>query len=402
MNSELASALSEASVVAGDIDKLVRVVLVGQRKDMTPPAQRIEMRPVLLKGVKYLQIIDNDGKQATTKNWNPKEVDFISIFDSGFSSVHIDHIEGSFSIRVTKKETVLVNRTKQSQDQVLEHDRQKNRLLQPSDPYLREVGIADASGSIKPSRQDKYRQVEEFLRLLVPTVQSAISAGHIPAPNAQKPLRIVDLGCGSAYLTFAVHQYFQSQLIPIHVTGIDIRQDSRNKNDAIARKLEISKSIDFMAQEISQADIKDVDVVMALHACDTATDDAIEWAVKRQAKVILVAPCCHHDLQTQISEPPAPWKLVTKNGLLKERFADLLTDALRAQILKLVGYRTEVIEFVGDAHTPRNLMIRAVRTNAPASLGDRVEYDNMVALWKIQPALADRLKFELKGVAGEF
>jgi SAM-dependent methyltransferase len=402
VNTELASAVEEATRIAGDVDKLVRMVLSGQRKGMTPPAQRIEMRPVLLKGIKYLQIIENDGKQATTKNWNPNELNLASILNSGFSSMHIDHVDGSYSVRVTKKETVLVNRKKLTQDQNLDHDRQKNRLLDASDPYLREVGIADSSGQIKPSRQDKYRQVEEFLRLLVPTLDAAIAAGHVHQLTQESPLRIVDLGCGSAYLTFAVHQYFQSKATPVQVTGIDIREDSREKNSAVASKLGISASINFVAQEISQAEVNNVDVVMALHACDTATDDAIAWAVNHEAKVILVAPCCHHDLQAQISDPPEPWKLVTKNGLLKERFADLLTDALRAQILKLVGYRTEVIEFIGDAHTPRNLMIRGVRTNAPSSERDRVEYQNMVTLWKIRPALADRLDVQMKGVSSEF
>jgi SAM-dependent methyltransferase len=402
VNTQLATALGEAKAIASDVDRLVRVVLSGQRKGMTPLAQRIEMRPVLLKGIKYLQIIENDGRQATTKNWNLKEIDLDGIFNSGFSSIHIDHTDGSYSIRITKKEAVLVNRKKLSQAQNLNHDREKNRLLGATDPYLIEVGIADVNGQIKPSRQDKYRQVEEFLRLLVPTVNNAIAASHLHEPSPEAPLNIVDLGCGSAYLTFGVHQYFQSQSTPVHVTGIDIRQDSRDKNSAIATKLGISDSIDFVAQEISQAEVTNVDVVMALHACDTATDDAIAWAINCKAKVILVAPCCHHDLQTQITDSPDPWKLVTKNGLLKERFADLLTDALRAQILKLVGYRTEVIEFVGDAHTPRNLMIRAVRTEALPSDRDRVEYENMLSLWKIRPALADRVDLHLKGSSSEF
>ena len=147
----------------------------------------------------------------------------------------------------------------------------------------------------------------------------------------------------------------------------------------------------FRAEEISDAHVDRVGVVIGLHACDTATDDAIAWAVEHHAKMLFIAPCCHHDLQAQFVDTPEPWQLITKHGLLKERFADLLTDALRAHILKLVGYRTEVIEFVGGEHTPRNLLIRAVKTGAKPDESDRSRYQELMALWKIKPALATRL-----------
>lgn len=396
MNTELKAALDESELLIRDVKNLVRAVLSGKHKGMSPPAERIDMRPVLIKGKVLLQVIENDGRQATTKNQDPDTYDLLGMLSSGFSSIHIESLDSSYSIRITKKGTVLVNRQRSKSDRSLEHDRQKNRLLDPSDPYLLAVGISDADGRVKPSRQDKYRQVEEFLRLLVPTLNSAIAAGHIRKPTEEFPLRVVDLGCGNAYLTFAVHQYLQSQSIPTRVTGVDIRVASRERNVSIAKSLGISDSVEFVALEISKTEVPQVDLVIALHACDTATDDAISWAVNRNAKLIMVAPCCHHDLQVQLTESPEPWKIVTKNGLLKERFADILTDALRAQILKMVGYRSEVIEFVGDAHTPRNLMIRAVKTNSPATAQDRTEYKNMIALWNIRPALSERLESQLK------
>ena len=163
------------------------------------------------------------------------------------------------------------------------------------------------------------------------------------------------------------------------------------RNSEIASRLGISQTIEFRAEEISQNSVEGADVVIALHACDTATDDAIAWAVQNQAKLILVAPCCHHDLQSQLVDSPAPWQIVTKYGLLQERLADLLTDALRAHLLKLVGYRSEVIQFVGGEHTPRNLMIRAVKTGAIADLVDFQRYEEMVGLWKVKPALAQQI-----------
>ncbi len=390
MTTELVEAFDEARKLIESSASLVRVVLSGARRNMSPPSVRIDIRPVLIKEQVLLQVSQNDGRQTTTKNYPPKELKVLELLESGFSNILVEHTGGSLSIRVTKKHGALVRREKGEKRQQLEHDQSKKRLLDPSDPFLREVGIADASGQIKPSRQDKYRQVEEFLRLLTPTLDAAIEAGHIHKPTSDDPLRIVDLGCGNAYLTFAAHQYLASKNVPVNVIGIDVRPESLKRNSEIAERLGI-ESIEFRAEEISHTTVESADVVIALHACDTATDDAIEWAVKNNAKLILVAPCCHHDLQSQMGISPDPWQIVTKYGLLNERFADLLTDALRAHILKMVGYRSEVIEFVGGENTPRNLMIRAVKTGAKPDVSDLKRYEEIVQLWKIKPALARRL-----------
>lgn len=391
MTTDLVEAFDEACQVIGRTESLVRVVLSGARRNMKPPAVRIDIRPVRIKDKVLLQLSENDGRQTTAKNYAPKELKILELLESGFSNILVEHTNGAISIRVTKKHGALVRHEKGEKHQRLDHDQAKKRLLDPSDPFLREVGIADADGQIKPTRQDKYRQVEEFLRLLTPTLTTAIEAGHIQNPTISDPLRIVDLGCGNAYLTFAAHQYLVSKNIPVRVVGIDVRPDSRKRNSDIAERLGINSTIEFRAEEISRSTVERADVVIALHACDTATDDAIEWAVKNNAKLLLVAPCCHHDLQSQLTASPDPWQIVTKYGLLEERFADLLTDALRAHILKMVGYRSEVIEFVGGEHTPRNLMIRAVKTGAMPDPVDVQRYKEMVQLWKIKPALAQRL-----------
>jgi SAM-dependent methyltransferase len=264
-------------------------------------------------------------------------------------------------------------------------------LLESNDPFLREVGIADAKGVIKPSRQDKYKQVEEFLRLLSPALNAAIDAGQIHKPTKENPLRITDLGCGHAYLTFAAHQFLLKSGIPVVVTGIDVRPDSRDRNNAIAEKLGITQTITFKAEEISKTTSENADIAIALHACDTATDDAIAWAVNGGAKLLLIAPCCHHDIQKQIDAAPEPWGALTKFGLMKERLGDLLTDSFRAQLLRIVGYRVEVIEFVGGEHTPRNLMIRAVKTDAKPEQLDIDRYLEITAQWGVKPALEKKL-----------
>ena len=392
MTIDLAQAFDDVRQVIENTQALVRVVLSGSRRNMTPPTVRVEIRPVLIKGELLLQVSEFDGRATTTKNYEPKELSVIQLLESGFSNILVEHISGSLSVRVTKKHGALVRREGGEKVQLLAHDQVKKRLLDPTDPFLREVGIADAEGKIKPTRQDKYRQVEEFLRILTPTLASAMEAGHIHHLNNDRPLKIVDLGCGNAYLTFAAHQYLRSINMPVQVVGIDVRPESLKRNSEIAVKLAISSTIEFRAEAISRSTVKGADVVIALHACDTATDDAIAWAVNNDAKLILVAPCCHHDLQSQIVDSPNPWQIITRYGLLEERFADLLTDALRAHILKLVGYRTEVIEFVGGEHTPRNLMIRAVKTGASAEPIDFERYEEMVKLWNVKPALAQRVQ----------
>ena len=384
-------ALAEASLRILDTTTFVRAVLSGRRRNMQVDFERIDIRLIEIKGVLNLQLMQNDGRATTTKNLVPQQIAVDELLDSGYANITIESTHEAYSIRITKSGDAQVHTEKRESQQNLSHDKKKDRLLDTNDPFLREVGIADAKGIIKPSKQDKYKQVEEFLRLLSPTLNAAIVAGQIHKPTLENPLRITDLGCGHAYLTFAAHQFLINSGIPVLVTGIDVRPDSRDRNNAIAEKLGITKTINFKAEEIAKTTADVADVAIALHACDTATDDAIAWAVNGGAKLLLIAPCCHHDIQMQIDSAPEPWGAVTKFGLMKERLGDLLTDSLRAQLLRIVGYRVEVIEFVGGEHTPRNLMIRAVKTDAKPDTLDIDRYREITAQWGITPALEKKL-----------
>lgn len=391
MKISLESALADACKQILDVDTLVRVVLSGRRRNMVTEFERIDIRPVHIKGEILLQISHSDGRATTVKNLAPQSDVIQKLLESGFANILVEQVSGSMSIRITKNADAQVHYEKKTLEQNLTHDKKKSRLLDPSDPFLQEVGIADHKGVIKPSKQDKYLQVEEFLRLLVPTLKAAMEAGQIRTPTELDPLLIVDLGCGHAYLTFAAHQYLKAIGIPIKVTGIDVRTASRDRNNEIAQRLGITSTIDFRAEEIAATTTQQADVAIALHACDTATDDAIAWAVNGGAKLLLIAPCCHHDIQSQMIESPEPWGALTKYGLMKERLGDLLTDSLRAQILRIAGYRVEIIEFIAGEHTPRNLMIRAVKTEASADSLDIARYRELCSQWKIKPVLEDKL-----------
>jgi SAM-dependent methyltransferase len=384
----LEEAISQALLYFHKPEAISRIVLSGRRRNMQTATERIDIRPVIIKETLHFQVSTSDGRAVTTKNYLPIDLPINEYIRSGYANILIEGIQESFSLRITKKDEPLISITAGAGAVNLAHDKKKERLLDAADPFLREVGISDASGQIKPSKSDKYRQVEEFLRLLAPTLTSAIEAGQIDKPSALTPLTIVDLGCGHAYLTFAAHQYLRSIGMNVKVIGIDVRTASCDRNNEIAKKLGITDSIEFRAEEIADTTLVQADVAIALHACDTATDDAIAWAVKAESKLMMIAPCCHHDIQSQLSEAPEPWSLITRHGIMRERLADLLTDSLRMQILKLRGYRVEAIEFIGGEHTPRNLMIRAVKTGASVEAIEVSRYEEMIAAWKVKPALA--------------
>ena len=256
------------------------------------------------------------------------------------------------------------------------------------------LGLSDHEGRMKPSRQGKYRQVEEFLRILDASIAEAIAKGHLRTPTDDEPLRIVDLGCGNAYLTFAAHRFLTHvRGLPVRMTGVDVREQSRDHNAALAVRL--GMEADFVVGWIGDAAVDPApEVVLALHACDTATDDALARAIAWEAPLVLAAPCCHHDIAAQLRRhpTPAPYAMLTRHGILRERFADTLTDAVRASLLRLQGYRVDVMQFVGSKHTPRNTLLRAVRTGRPVSGGAaRKEYDDLVATWGVRPRLAELL-----------
>ena len=391
-DANLEDVFAELAEKFDDTKSLVRVVLSGRRRNMQTAHERIDMRPVLIKDSIAIQVSHSDGRQMTTKNYEAGKAPFNELLRSGYANILLEQTHQSISVRITKKGEALVHRESTEREQELAHDRSKSRLLDPSDPYLIAIGISDSQGNLKASKSDKYKQVEEFLRLLTPTLTSAIKAGHIAQPSDAKPLTIVDLGCGNAYLTFAAHQYLRSQGMAVKVIGIDVRTAARDRNNEIAQQLGISSTIEFRAEEIADTTLASADIAIALHACDTATDDAIAWAINSDAKLALIAPCCHHDIQAQMHEAPEPWSIITRNGIMKERLGDLLTDGLRMQIMKLRGYRVEAIEFIGGEHTPRNLMIRAVKTGAGADASEKQKYDEMLVLWKVKPALASLIK----------
>ena len=388
-----------------DPESLVRAVASGaQRGGAVPtvagrPVRRVELRYVDLKAGRHLQVTSYDDTQAHTSNvaaGDDAKLAVDDLLDQPFGNWHVDTTTQTHQVRATKKLEAVTHTKDRATPVEVErgHDKAKQRLLAEDDPVLRALGIADAQGRIKPTRQAKYRQVEEFLRLLDAAIGDALAKGQLRTPTEEDPLRVVDLGCGNAYLTFAAHRYLTAvRGLPVRVTGVDVKQQSADHNTGVAASLGIDA--DFVVGTIGDVVLPEPpDVVLALHACDTATDDALAQGIGWGSALVLAAPCCHHDVAAQLRKAPtpAPYAMLTRHGILRERFADTLTDALRAAILRLAGYRVDVVEFVESEHTPRNTLLRATRTGSPVSGGAlRREYDDLVATWGVHPHLDELL-----------
>jgi SAM-dependent methyltransferase len=354
---------------------LARAVAAGRRRGSAPSVVRAELRPVALKAGRRLQIVTDDGARPHTRNVAPgpgADAAVDALLAEPFGNWLVETAGATVQVRVTKRGQAQVHRGAGVCVATAPgaHDRPKEHLLDPGDPLFAAIGGTAA----------KRRQVDAFLRALAATLP--------PVEALPQPLRVVDLGCGNAYLTFAVYRYLAGRGLDVEVVGVDVREDQRQRNSALAAELGAADRVRFVAGGILDAVVEPPPhLVLALHACDTATDEALARAVGWGAQWVLAAPCCHHDIAAQLRDRPAPepYDLLTGQGILRERFADVLTDALRAALLREHGYRVEVVEFVDSKHTPRNLLLRARRSEAART--DGAAYRDLVGIWQVSPRL---------------
>jgi SAM-dependent methyltransferase len=363
----------------------------------------------MVRQVRHIQFSYLDEKQDTTKNYADEAAAKLEeLLDLPFRNIHVQTTEGDLQVQFTKRGRAIVHQhdaPERREPPSLQHDRRKELPLPADrpDPFLQQIGIMTQEGTVRASMRSKYQQINRFLELVIDTAELG-SVDH-------SPLRVVDCGCGSAYLTFAVYHYLNHILgLPTRVTGIDVNEDLIARRSGQSRDLgwdglsfQVSRIIDY------KPDVAP-DIVLALHACDTATDEALAQAVRWGSARIYSVPCCHHHLQQQMSRRTAPTPLapLLRHGILKQRLGDLLTDTLRALVLRALGYRTDVIEFISTEHTDKNLMIRAVRSGRPGNhramrdtLGATREYLDLVEAWQVRPYLGQLLGKELSDLMGE-
>ena len=285
------------------------------------------------------------------------------------------------NVLVSKKGTITIKKkmnTSTKQPKIsLSHNRKKKYILEEGIPvpFLIDLGVMTQNGSIVNAHYDKFRQINRFLEYI---------EDILPSLPTDRELRILDFGCGKSYLTFAIYYYLKVlKGYPVRITGLDLKEDVIRHCNELAVKYGYDK-LEFLCGDIAYYDgCSQVDMVVTLHACDTATDYALAKAVGWGAKVILSVPCCQHELNKQMkNDLLSP---VLHYGILKERMAALMTDGLRAQILEANGYRTQILEFIDMAHTPKNLLIRAVYNGHCADNKDQI--NELLAAFDVNPTL---------------
>lgn len=340
-------------------EQLHRIVMSNAKKQ--EGASKAKIRPVMVKGALMFQCTQTHGPKEIHKNYTKEEVIqyILSAMEENFRQLQLEAEEATGSVLVSKKGKATVKCKRKQIDESertlfsLEHNRRKKYILETEKPipFLVDLGVMSESGKIINAKYDKFRQMNRFLEFI---------EDILPKLPKNREVTIIDFGCGKSYLTFAMYYYLKEQKqYDVNIIGLDLKTDVIRHCNQLAKKYGFDK-LNFYQGDIAEYEgVDHVDMVVTLHACDTATDYALEKAVNWGAEVILSVPCCQHELNKQIAnEMLSP---IMKYGILKERFAALLTDGLRAQMLEDVGYKVDILEFIDMEHTPKNLLIRGVK-----------------------------------------
>ena len=365
---------------------------------------RSRIRPLLMKGRLVFQAEEQAGKQAFHRNLDRDEAaDYVTgLLDGSFRQAEIASGLGKALILVSRKGKVTV-KVKQNprparilsagnpasrepeRAVLLSHNRKKHYILEEGIPvpFLVDLGVMTKEGRVVNSRYDKYRQINRFLEFI---------EDILPNLDQDRESTIIDFGCGKSYLTFAMYYYLKElKGYPVRIIGLDLKEDVIEHCSRLGRQYGYD-GLSFCHGDIASFEgVEKVDMVVTLHACDLATDYALEKAVNWGARVILSVPCCQHELNGQMEN--SLLRPVLQYGLIKERMAALYTDAIRAQVLEYRGYRTQILEFIDMEHTPKNILIRAVRQGRKRDNGLRIR--ELAEFLHVRPTVVELLAPEL-------
>ena len=365
-------------------ENIINATFSGIQNKSKKTFNKVTLKKVIIKNETKHQFEYFYDKNVEHKNLNTDETisEICKLIETYFKQVLVNTINFDYHILINKKGIVKVNKkaaTRQFQE--ISHNKKKNYILNEGElsAFLIELGIMTSQGKIVNAKYDKFKQINRYLELV---------SDCIPYLDKNKTIRIIDFGCGKAYLTFALYDYLVLKMgYNVEIVGLDLKENVIKFCSNLAKKLH------FDDLRFEQGDIKgfdqftDVDMVISLHACNTATDEALAKAVNWGAKVILAVPCCQHEFLKKIkNEKMAP---LMKYGIIKEKLASLLTDGVRANVLEIMGYRTQVLEFVDMEHTPKNIMIRAFfedNTNIDKVVAEYNEFKNE---WQISPYIEE-------------
>lgn len=376
-------------------EQLGQIILSNSRRK--EEVSKVRVRPLLLQGKLVFQVEEFRGKQAFHQNLMKDEAyEYLqNAMSDTFRQMELASAKGSAQILVSKngKMTMKVKKNRpvegqakiQAPSTLLDHNRKKKYVLEEGKPipFLQDLGVMTADGRIVHSRYDKFRQINRFLEF----VQDIL-----PKLPKGREINIIDFGCGKSYLTFAMYYYLKElNGFDIRVIGLDLKQDVIDHCNQLARKYGFEKLAFYHGDIASYEEVDQVDMVVTLHACDTATDYALAKAVRWNASVILSVPCCQHELNRQMKNDML--EPVLQYGLLKERMAALYTDGIRAEILENHGYRTQILEFIDMEHTPKNVLIRAVKEGKGKKNGKKLQ--EMMDFLHVENTLAKEIGIQM-------
>ena len=360
---------------------------ISQPRAKSDEVKRVRLKPVELKGTYMIQFEYQYERVLKHENLDLSDVpDKLNLLLQQFRQAQAEFEEEKIHIQLSKKFKVLWKSDRVNSKKIvnLSHNRKKNYLLEEdtSYPFLVRLGVQTPDGKVKKQKHDKFRQINRFVEF----IDDALD--YLPK---DRPVRILDFGSGKSYLTFALYHYLHIEKgLDIRVTGLDLKKEVIEECQKIADDLNY-EHLEFLVGDINDYNEEtSVDMVVTLHACDVATDMALARAVKWGAQVILSVPCCQHELNTQLKSPALD--VMLQHGLVKERFAALATDSIRAELLKLVGYEAQLLEFIDMEHTPKNILIRAYFTGKKPTNDDMKKYRAFVDFLQAKPFLENELK----------
>ena len=339
-------------------DRLYQIIISNPRQK--EGAFKIKIRPVMVKDQLCFQETTWKGNQVFHENYEKEEAltEILLQMENKFKQLEAESMDGRLIVLVSKKGKITIKHQENKGETPAEkpdmsHNRTKKYLLKEGTPvpFLVDLGVQTKEGQIIRARYDKFKQINRYLEFVVDI---------LPTLDTREIIRIIDFGCGKSYLTFALYYYLHElKKLNVQITGLDLKEEVIHKCNLLAESYKYH-DLHFYKGDISTfTGTGQVDMVVTLHACDTATDYAIEKAVKWNAKVIFAVPCCQHEVNRQIeNEMLAP---VLRYGLIKERISALITDGIRAALLEECGYDTQILEFIDMEHTPKNILIRAVK-----------------------------------------
>ena len=353
---------------------------ISGKKDKNQKNEKVKIDTILIRDEAILQFATYTDKQVFHKNLKDSEVndEIIRLLEEEFNNLELVTKDYIYNYRITSKGKVLSNKRKAQEVSLvpLSHNKKKNYLIEDGTkvPALVDLGIQMPDGKVTKAGYDKFKQINRFLEIIDDSIKD------------EKKLNIIDFGCGKSYLTFILYYYFvEIKKMDVNITGLDLKEDVIDHCNEIAKKYGYEKLRFYKGDIAKYKEKNDIDMIVTLHACDTATDYALYHAITMNVKYIFSVPCCQHEINLELD--PSNLHVINKFGILKDRFSALLTDAIRANILQYYGYKTQVMEFVDFENSPKNLLIRAVKNSNSVNPKAKEEVEAILNEYNIKQTL---------------